>query len=70
MKFKNYMFRKMITAQSRFGRFIQEEKGEVNIIAIILIIIVVIALVIFFRDSIKAVIDSLFQKITRDANAI
>lgn len=44
-----------------------DERGEVNMVAIILIIIVVIALVAVFRDSLEDLLRSLFQKIQEDA---
>lgn len=49
---------------------LQEERGEVNIIAIILIVIVVIALVIIFRDAITGIVESLLERIRSSADAI
>lgn len=39
-----------------------EENGAVEIIAMILIIVVVIAMVTIFRDRIKSIIESVFDK--------
>lgn len=48
-------------------RLYKDERGEVNMIAIILIIIVVIALVAIFRDSLEGLLRSLFQRVQEDA---
>lgn len=49
--------------KNRMDKFLQEESGEANIIAIILIIIVVIALVAIFRTQLTEIINGLFQQI-------
>lgn len=44
-----------------------EERGEVNMVAIVLIILVVIALVAIFRDNLIRLLGSLFEKIEQEA---
>lgn len=51
---------------SRFS----EERGEINMVAIVLIILVVIALIAIFRDNLTALLESLFQKIENEAMKI
>ncbi|NMA80279.1 MAG: hypothetical protein GX967_06500 [Clostridiales bacterium] len=46
---KNFLLKKYLQGKMALESLAQDEKGEVNIIAIILIIIVVIALVAAFR---------------------
>lgn len=44
-------------------KFLKEENGEANLIAIILVIIVVIALVGIFRTQLTDIVNGLFQQI-------
>lgn len=48
-------------------RLLENESGEINMVAIVLIILIVIALVAIFRDNITALLESLFQKIESEA---
>ena len=57
------LFSKLLTARRALAKACQEEKGEVNIIAIILIIIVVIALVAIFRTQLTGIVNGLFDQI-------
>ncbi len=50
--------------------FICEEKGEVNLVAILLIILVTIGLVIIFRTQITNLINNIFIKINQNINGI
>lgn len=50
-------------AKCKMMSFFEDETGDTNIIAIILLIVVVIAMAIIFRDRIKEVINSLFNKV-------
>lgn len=43
-----------------------DRKGEINMIAIVLILIVVIILAVIFKDSMKALLESIFQRIQDD----
>ena len=45
---------------------LKEERGEVNLVAILLIIVVVVGLVVIFKDNIEALIGNIFSKITGD----
>lgn len=47
-----------------------EERGEINMVAIVLIILVVIALIAIFRDNLTSLLESLFQKIENEAMKI
>jgi len=54
---------KMMAAKARVKEMLRDERGEVNLIAILLIIVVVVGLVIIFRDNIEDLIDSIFNNI-------
>ncbi|GAB5080892.1 hypothetical protein Osc1_00650 [Hominimerdicola sp. 21CYCFAH17_S] len=62
-KINDLMIRAYLKANRKVNDIISDERGEVNMIAIILIIIVVIGLVAVFRSSIEEVIDLLINKI-------
>lgn len=62
-KINELMIRAYLKANRKVNDIISDERGEVNMIAIILIIIVVIGLVAVFRSSIEEVIDLLIKKI-------
>ncbi len=52
-----------------FKSFLKEEEG-MGTVEIVLIIVVLIALVALFRDGIKAVVNTIINTITTNANAI
>lgn len=62
-KINELMIRAYLKANRKVNDIISDERGEVNMIAIILIIIVVIGLVAVFRDKITEVINLLIDKI-------
>jgi len=62
-KLKQWWIDKCVGAKLALDSMLQDERGEVNIIAIILIVIVVIALVVIFRDAIKEVVTGLIDRI-------
>lgn len=62
-KINDLMIRAYLKANRKVNDIISDERGEVNMIAIILIIIVVIGLVAVFRDKITEVINLLIDKI-------
>lgn len=62
-KINELMIRAYLKANRKVNDIISDERGEVNMIAIILIIIVVIGLVAVFRDKITEVINLLVEKI-------
>lgn len=49
-------------------RFIKDESGEINMIAIVLILIVVIILAVIFKDSMEALLKSIFTRLENDIN--
>ncbi|MCM1251319.1 MAG: hypothetical protein NC321_00710 [Clostridium sp.] len=51
------------------GNFIREEDG-MGTVEIILIIVVLIGLVIIFKEQLRSLVESVFEKITTDSNTI
>ncbi len=49
--------------------FIQEEEG-MGTVEIILIIVVLIGLVIIFKDQLRSLVNTVFEKITQDSNTV
>lgn len=60
---KEYLTGKVLAASSSVKRFLSDEKGETNIIAIILIILVVIVLAAIFKQQLTSIVNSLFGQI-------
>lgn len=60
---KEHLKDRILTAGSSVRRFLSEEKGETNIIAIILIILVVIVLAAIFKQQLTSIVNSLFGQI-------
>ncbi len=60
---KKWLMNGFLRAKNQVNRFLKEESGEANIIAIILIIIVVIALVAIFRTQLTEIVNALFDQI-------
>lgn len=56
----------LMKAKAKIIAAFHDEKGEVNMIAIILIVIIVIALAAVFRDQITAVVNKMFGKVNED----
>lgn len=48
------------------NKIAQEKRGEINMIAIVLILIVVIILAVIFKDSMQALLKSIFNRIESD----
>ncbi len=69
-KINELMIRAYLKANRKVNDIISDERGEVNMIAIILIIIVVIGLVAVFREKITDVINLLVDKIKDAINEI
>ena len=67
---RNFLLKKYVQGKMALENVLRDEKGEVNIIAIILIIIVVIALVVVFRGEIEKLIGKLFERINSDVSNI
>lgn len=49
--------------------FIKEEDG-IGVVEIILILVVLISLVLIFKNKITALVNSIFSKITKNANQV
>ena len=52
-----------------FKNFIKEEEG-MGTVEIILIIVVLIGLVIIFKEQLRSLVESVFEKITTDSNTV
>lgn len=60
-----------VWAKTVLGKFLHEEKGEVNIVAMVVLIGIAVVLAIIFRDAISNLITSMLNTITNNAqNAI
>lgn len=57
-----------IAMQTRFNRFIHDEEGAVDIVAIVVLIGIVVLVAIVFKDEITKLIKDLFGKITNTAS--
>ena len=55
-------------AQAMFHKFLRDEKGEVNIVAIVVLIGIAVILAIIFKDAIKSLIQSMLNTIGNKAN--
>ena len=67
---KNLMLLKM-WIKAKLGKFVSDEKGEVNIVAIVILIGIAVVLAIVFRNAIMDLITTLLNQITGGAqNAI
>jgi len=69
-KIKNFMFSKCLAAKDAYNDFVNGERGEVNVIAIILILAIAIALIIIFKDQIGNMVDRIFGKANEDLEQI
>lgn len=67
---KKVINKSVVRINKAVSRFIYEEKGEVNLVAIILIILVTIGLVIIFRTQITNLINNIFTRINQNINGI
>lgn len=57
--------------QAKLGKFVKDEKGEVNIVAMVILIGIAVVLAIIFKDAIGGLINSLLNQIKGNAtNAI
>lgn len=52
-----------------FKRFLKEEEG-MGTVEIILIIVVLIGLVIIFKTQLRALVENVFEKITKDSKTV
>lgn len=56
-------------ALKNFKSFLKEEDG-MGTVEIILIIVVLIGLVIIFKEQLRSLVESVFEKITTDSNTV
>lgn len=61
--FQNFLIAKYVEAKMKMEGFLNNEKGEANIIAVILVLAIVIALVVIFRQSITKMVNQIWQEI-------
>lgn len=61
---------KMFSAMAglKLRSFFTDEKGEVNIVAIVVLIGIAVLLALFFKDQIENLLSTLFNTITDNAN--
>ncbi|MDE5933966.1 MAG: hypothetical protein K2H40_15995, partial [Lachnospiraceae bacterium] len=52
-----------------FRNFLREESG-MGTVELILIIVVLIGLVIIFKTQLRSLVESVFEKITKDSNTV
>ena len=65
------LYIKALTAKLLLAEKLKEEKGEVNIVAIVVLIGIAVLLAIIFKDAIEGLLRSLFSTINSSAtNAI
>ncbi|NLJ17187.1 MAG: flagellin-like protein [Clostridiales bacterium] len=56
-------------AKLRLRELFSEEKGEVNIVAIVVLIGIAVLLALIFKDQIANLLSTLFNTITENANS-
>lgn len=55
-------------AKMKLRQLISDEKGAVDIVAIVVLIGIAVLLAVIFKDQIAALLESLFKTITKTAN--
>ena len=60
---KNWLLNKYLNLKLKAVEFVNDEKGETNVIAIILIIVAVIAVVGIFSSSLQSIVTDFMAKI-------
>lgn len=56
-------------AKLKLRSFFSDEKGEVNIVAIVVLIGIAVLLALIFKDQIEGLLETLFGTITDNANS-
>ena len=51
------------------GNFLEDESG-VGVVELILVLVVLIGLVVIFRDQLTDLMNSIFERIVQDSNAV
>ncbi|MBP3922293.1 MAG: flagellin-like protein [Ruminiclostridium sp.] len=59
-----------LMALNKIAKLIKDEKGEVNIVAIVLLIGIVVVLAIVFKDAILDLLNNLFSDINNQTSGI
>lgn len=54
---------------NNFKNFLKDEEGS-GVVEMVLIIVVLIMIVVIFRDQLKTLVNTIFKRITNDANAV
>lgn len=57
-----------VMAKTKLRDFFSDEKGEVNIVAIVVLIGIAVLLALIFKDQIESLLKTLFGTITENAN--
>ncbi|MBO4901806.1 MAG: hypothetical protein J5518_03320 [Lachnospiraceae bacterium] len=52
-----------------FYRFMNDESG-IGVVELILVLVVLIGLVVIFRDQLTSLMNSIFERIIQDSNAV
>lgn len=60
----NLMLATRTYLKARFSKFTNDERGEVNVVAIVVLIGVAVVLAILFKEQVTTLITDLFNKIT------
>lgn len=67
LRFMDSMYLK---AKTMFTNFVKEERGDVNVVAIVVLIAVAVMLAIVLKGQLKTLIETLIGSITGKANTI
>ncbi len=68
-KINKFIIDEMVKAQLAINKFLNDEKGEANIIAMILILVIVISLVIIFREQLQEIVTKIWDNINKNVDA-
>ena len=61
---KNALYFSKIWLSTKLGRFIKDERGEVNIVATIILLGIAVLLAVAFREQIGELVSDIFTKIS------
>jgi flagellin-like protein len=61
---KNTLYFSKIWLSAKLGRFIKDERGEVNIVATIILLGIAVLLAVAFRNQISGLVSDIFTKIS------
>ncbi len=66
----NVLTQLILSAKNSVKRILSDEKGEVNVVAIVLLIGVAVILVAVFKDAIVGLLNSLLETIKGNATSV